>query len=446
MTSTLYECKDISERIDLYSGIGLYMKPIARLMISIQMPVLRLPGQAISNWEVTARIRDLISPEEFIWLRPVTKPGIDIMRLEGEVESRNIMRHILPKLDNASVELEGYQEPLRVRANEARIPYPTRHEWETFFKEAKNMNEAKPGERPDTVHIEGLPVRWFAQRISPHMPSEEIIRKVFSQFGDIREIDIPGIDMVKKVPIDPMYETGGHNCLFEVFIQFLEYVGFVKLMDALRGMKLLRMETRGGDAFTANIKVDFDRTKHLSENSIKKRLIERMKAEELEKLRIAEKKRQEEEDQRRREIERLKAELAEAGDGMINTNRYRDDNPGRYQEERRRAREEKRRLKRSQMRSVEEAKQLAKKIDIEERKMIIAQRKLESMRMLEELFNRVKIIVAREELQKREKEVKDDKIKQMGIERLKHVEDAQSKDDIPSVANYTDTSKAEELQ
>ena len=39
----------------------------------------------------------------------------------------------------------------------------------------------------------------------------------------------------------------------------------------------------------------------------------------------------------------------------------------------------------------EEEKKFLSKIALEERKILIAQRKLESMRLLEELFNRVKV-------------------------------------------------------
>ena len=55
-------------------------------------------------------------------------------------------------------------------------------------------------------------------------------------------------------------------------------------------------------------------------------------------------------------------------------------------------REEKRRLKRLERKRQHEQKNLAIKIALEERKMLIAHRKLESMRLLEELFNRVKVI------------------------------------------------------
>lgn len=48
-------------------------------------------------------------------------------------------------------------------------------------------------------------------------------------------------------------------------------------------------------------------------------------------------------------------------------------------------------MKRLERKRQHEEKTLAMKIALEERKMLIAHRKLESMRLLEELFNRVKV-------------------------------------------------------
>lgn len=54
------------------------------------------------------------------------------------------------------------------------------------------------GERPDTVHISDLPCKWFSDRhkstSSSGKPSETIIDDVFSQFGDIRCMDVPILD------------------------------------------------------------------------------------------------------------------------------------------------------------------------------------------------------------------------------------------------------------
>ena len=44
----------------------------------------------------------------------------------------------------------------QVRAAEAKINFPSRHDWDSYFRDAKNMNEMRPGERPDTIHIKVL--------------------------------------------------------------------------------------------------------------------------------------------------------------------------------------------------------------------------------------------------------------------------------------------------
>lgn len=59
------------------------------------------------------------------------------------------------------------------------------------------------------------------------------------------------------------------------YIQFSEYAYFVKAMDEFRGMKLVRKE--GDKNLALNIIVDFDRTKHLSDASVKRRKIVRDK-------------------------------------------------------------------------------------------------------------------------------------------------------------------------
>lgn len=75
----------------------------------------------------------------------------------------------------------------QVRAIENKVDFPTRHDWESFFRDAKDMNETLPGERPDTIHLEGLPCRWFNQKDSqfPDRPSEEALIAVFQAFGKV---------------------------------------------------------------------------------------------------------------------------------------------------------------------------------------------------------------------------------------------------------------------
>ena len=59
--------------------------------------------------------------------------------------------------------------------------------------------------------------------------------------------------------------------------------------------------------------------------------------------------------------------------------------------QRRFEREEKRRFKREEEKRLEEERQMQIKIAMEERKILIAQRKLETIRLFSELFNRVKV-------------------------------------------------------
>ncbi|CAG2056106.1 unnamed protein product [Timema podura] len=123
----------------------------------------------------------------------------------------------------------------------------------------------------------------------------------------------------------------------------------------------------------ADVKVDFDRTKHMSDVSIRRRRIERDKL--MGKERDLEEKlrREQEEEERRREEDRLRK--LEEKQERVN---------------RRKSREEKRKC--NQLKKLRDvaAQEMNEKIAIEERKLLIAQRKLESIRLLDELFERVK--------------------------------------------------------
>lgn len=139
----------------------MYLKPIARINITIPIPpTLRVAGSTMSTWEIMDKIRELILPDEFVFLRLLKSAG-EVYRFEGELESKAISRSCLTRLDNILIRMETTGHEFRLRAAEAKLPYPTRTEWETFFRETKGMNETKPGERADTIHIEGLPTRWF---------------------------------------------------------------------------------------------------------------------------------------------------------------------------------------------------------------------------------------------------------------------------------------------
>ncbi|XP_039884263.1 A-kinase anchor protein 17A [Simochromis diagramma] len=401
---------DTTEAVCLSAEYNLYLKPIAKMTISVALPQLKLPGKSISNWEVMERVKAMVAPEQFSVLR-ISKSTMDFIRFEGEVENKTVVKSLLSRLDGKSIKLSGFTDVLKlkeitlkinnypkVRAVENKVDFPTRHDWDSFFRDAKDMNETLPGERPDTIHLEGLPCRWFSQKDSqyPDRPSEEALIAVFQTFGKVRNVDIPMLDPYREEMMGKNFSTfsfGGH-LNFEAYVQYQEYCGFTKAMDTMRSMKLM-LKGDDGKAVACNIKVTFDTSKHLSDASVKKRNLERMKLQELERQREEQKQREKEEEERRKEEERKQKELEEEERERKKEERLRK------REQKLREREERKNLKKVRRQQEEEQKKLQMKIALEERRLLLAQRNLESIRLIAELLARAKAL--KQEQQKKER-------------------------------------------
>uniref|UniRef100_A0A4W2DKC0 A-kinase anchoring protein 17A n=1 Tax=Bos indicus x Bos taurus TaxID=30522 RepID=A0A4W2DKC0_BOBOX len=352
---------DTSEAVELCPPYGLYLKPITKMTISVALPQLKQPGKSISNWEV-------------------------MERLKGMVENKSLVKSFLACLDGKTIKLSGFSDILKVRAAEFKVDFPTRHDWDSFFRDAKDMNETLPGERPDTIHLEGLPCKWFSLKESgSEKPSEEVLVRVFERFGEIRNVDIPMLDPYREEMTGRNFHTfsfGGH-LNFEAYVQYREYAGFIQAMSALRGMKLM-FKGEDGKAVACNIKVSFDSTKHLSDASIKKRQLERQKLQELEQQREEQKRREKEAEERQRAEERKQKELEEQ-----ERERKREEKL-RRREQKQRDRELRRSQKKLEKLQAEEQRKLQERIRLEERKLLLAQRNLQSIRLVAELLSRAK--------------------------------------------------------
>lgn len=163
------------------------------------------------------------------------------------------------------------------------------------------------------------------------------------------------------------------SSILRSYVQFNEYLGFVKAMDEFRGMKLVHKE--GGELSQAiNIIVDFDKTKHLSDVSIKRRKVvrERLIEKERELDEEERKKREQLELKKRIEQEKLEAEKQKEA-------------------QKQQQREARRKEKQLQMLKEKECLDFQSKIIEEEKKLLLAQRKLESIRLLEALFARIQM-------------------------------------------------------
>ncbi|XP_023344762.1 A-kinase anchor protein 17A [Eurytemora carolleeae] len=338
------------------------------------------------------KVKDMARPFTFPVFK-VSKSSLEFVRFEAEIENYSSMENVLAKLDMRTIKLSGFTELLKIRAAESKTPFPTRADWDEFFRDNKDMNEMKAGERPDTLHLQNLPVKWFLQLqdksgVVPDKPSEFVLKKAFSSFGDIRLVDIPMLDPYRNKMANTISGiktfSFGEDLVFQAYVQFKEYIGFVKCMNALKGMKLCYKDRDSSKAWTANIKVDFDRSKHLAESTIKARKEERERLvkEEVDRMEKEKRNARLEHLQKKEQIKLLEAEEREQKEKKAAKSLV--------AEQRRLAREEKRKNRRLKKTGLTEEEEMAYRIGAEERKLILAQRKLESIRILDELISRAK--------------------------------------------------------
>lgn len=105
-------------------------------------------------------LRQHVAPEYELTQLRVLKATLEFVRCEAEIDAKARLKGLLTKLDGAALRLSAaYSEVLKVRAAEAKIVYPVRHDWETHFAVADLPPEQ--WEKPDTVHLSDLPIKWF---------------------------------------------------------------------------------------------------------------------------------------------------------------------------------------------------------------------------------------------------------------------------------------------
>ncbi|PFX14604.1 A-kinase anchor protein 17A [Stylophora pistillata] len=152
-------CGDTSEATELCATQRLYLKPVAKIGIHVALPEIKVAGVSISNWEVMERLKSMVAPDQFMVLK-VVESSMEFIRYEGETDTKGLITKFISKLEGKSIKLSGFAEPLKVRAAELKVKFPSVNDWNSFFREAGNLDERNPGERPDTIVIKGLP--WFS--------------------------------------------------------------------------------------------------------------------------------------------------------------------------------------------------------------------------------------------------------------------------------------------
>ncbi|GMR42302.1 hypothetical protein PMAYCL1PPCAC_12497, partial [Pristionchus mayeri] len=295
---------DLPEVFD--SHAGLFLRPFSQINIIVKLPQLKTPGQSISNWDLMEKLKKAIVPIQLESIR-VRESSLENVSFDAELNSRLNMHRVINGLDGLSLKVAGFVDTLKVRAAEAKCSFPTRLDWDDhYYKEGKRSGSMAS---PDTLHLAMLPLNWFSSDNS--LPSRSALERAMGRFGEIRAVDIPSCDPLRaQMPsslsgLSQKAYSFGQELLFEAYVQYSEYAGFLKAMEKLKGKKWMR-KTKDGRVHYANVKVDFDRTFHLSEEKVRARELERRKIQ-------FEKKRKEDKEKADKEAEeeRLRKEVAE---------------------------------------------------------------------------------------------------------------------------------------
>ncbi|XP_060611997.2 A-kinase anchor protein 17B-like [Anolis sagrei] len=389
MTVTLV-C-DASEAMELCASQRLYLKPVAKLTISVLLPEHTGSPRAFSKWEVMDKLKSMICPDQFTSVK-VSKSTKGLLRLEGEAETKRLVCSLKEKLHGKMIKLNGFKDDLQVVATEAPLDFPTPQELgaNANNRELPEGNFAEQSKDvADCLHLEGLPCKWFAPRGSDsEVPSEDVLRAVFERFGKIKNIDIPMLDPYREEVVGGSTHNFTFRGLrtFEAFVQYQASTSFSKAMETLKGMKLM-FKGDDGKALACNIKVTSDATSHFSEAAINQRNLERLT------LQGLEQERKREENRGKRGTERKRRDGG--GDD--------DDDEKKVGEGKRKSkikRREKRQIDRDDKRPRKQQKVTAGEElwpenmpEWEERKYLLAQRRVESIRLLTVLLNQIKNVV-----------------------------------------------------
>ena len=77
--SIIQSCGDTKDCVDLFRPQGLYLKPIARVNVSVRLPALKKAGAKISNWEVMEKVKEMARPFTFPVFK-VSKSSLEFIR------------------------------------------------------------------------------------------------------------------------------------------------------------------------------------------------------------------------------------------------------------------------------------------------------------------------------------------------------------------------------
>ena len=103
------------------------------MSLTVLIPEIKSFGVTISNWEVMEKIKQASKPDDFVSLR-VTNSSREMIHFEGELLSVKVMRKLTLLLTGKTIKLRGFAEPLRIQAKPFLSDFPTKKDWEEYFR------------------------------------------------------------------------------------------------------------------------------------------------------------------------------------------------------------------------------------------------------------------------------------------------------------------------
>lgn len=69
--SSILPCSDLRDAVLLSEAQGLYLKPLASVWISVQLPaeLKRTTGKSVSTWEIMEKIKSAACPDEIVGIK-----------------------------------------------------------------------------------------------------------------------------------------------------------------------------------------------------------------------------------------------------------------------------------------------------------------------------------------------------------------------------------------
>ncbi|KAF0694791.1 hypothetical protein As57867_014261, partial [Aphanomyces stellatus] len=142
---------------------------------------------------------------------------------------------------------------------------------------APGFDQKMKGARPDTIHVKGLPAKWFDVNTSSflddsidaptangaiYMQDDHVLHRLFNQFGPLSAIE------VLPPAADADAESLVSTSQFDVYVQFKDYASLRNAMSALAG-RVLCHASHVKALFSLDVHVDT--SEYLSDASIRRR-------------------------------------------------------------------------------------------------------------------------------------------------------------------------------